>query len=168
MIAAPSAHAAFSCGAGYIMEKAGNTDGIPTYECKKLWCMDLENGKTMGKNNSANSGYRATSQPVRLCDKNNSNCIECFGERKWCGGEVPGEWNPEYGAYTRGGDNNATYKSYQRGSCFAWRLEKPNCADGKTAMLVDGKWECVTSTGTDVGSRESSIRRTGTLRRGRM
>ncbi len=160
------ANAAFtSCGPGYILAAHKDIDGIKAEECQKLWCMDLENGKSMGKGNNPASGYRATSAPVELCDAS-GRCVECFGERKWCGGEVAGQWNPEYGAYTRGGDN-ATYTSVQKGSCFAWRLEKPECEDGTKAILTGGKWHCVTSTGTgtDVASKKSSVRRTGAIRR---
>ncbi len=159
------ANAAFtSCGLGYILNTHAKIDGINAAECQKLWCTDLENGKTMGKNNSASSGYKSTSAPVELCDAR-GNCVECFGDRKWCGGETAGVWNPEYGAYTRGGGDNATYISYQKGGCFAWRLEKPNCPNGETAVLMNGEWHCATASGSDVGSRASSVRRTGTLRR---
>ena len=99
-----------------------------------------------------------------LCDAEN-NCIECWGQRKWCAGEVVGEWNAEYGAYTRNAENNATYQSYQKGSCFAWRLEKPSCASGQTAILQDGQWVCAVASGTSEGSRASGVRRTGTMRR---
>ena len=104
--------------------------------------------------------------PVELCDAN-GNCIECFGDRKWCSGQPEGFWNPEYGAYTYGGADNATYTSYQRGSCFAWNLEKPDCPDGQTAILQDNEWVCAEAVGSTTGSRESSIRRTsGSLRGG--
>lgn len=161
------AHAAkfTSCGPGYILSSHAKIDGINAAECEKLWCRDLENGKSMGNGKNAASGYKTTAAPVELCDANN-NCIECFGDRKWCSGEPAGIWNPEYGAYTRGGDDNATYISYQKGSCFAWRLEKPDCPDGQVAILQGGKWICATSStgGTNV-TLKSSIRRTGTLRR---
>ncbi|MBD5400841.1 hypothetical protein HDR61_03815 [bacterium] len=158
------ANAAFtSCGPGYILADHKNIDGIPAAECQKLWCMDLETGKYMGQGDKAASGYKSTTATRELCDANNK-CIECFGERKWCAGETAGQWNPEYGAYTRGGDN-ATYKSYQKGACFAWRLEKPNCPNGQTAILMNGEWHCATNSGSDVGSRASSIRRTGAIRR---
>lgn len=153
-----------SCGPGYILVSAGKVDGIPTYECQKLWCRDLENGKYMGTKTAAASGYYDTGAPVELCD-NQNNCVECFGERRWCSGEAAGVWNPEYGAYTRGGEDNSTYYSYQKGNCFAWRVEKPNCPEGQTAVLRDGAWVCATSTGTTEASRASSVRRTGTLRR---
>ncbi len=153
-----------SCGPGYVLvESRQKIDGIPVAECQKLWCRDLENGKMMGAGNKPNSGYQATNGAVELCDAS-GNCIDCWGTRRWCAGEARGEWNPEYGAYTRGGDN-ATYLSYQKGTCFAWRLEKPECDAGKTAVLKDGKWVCATASSTTEASRGSGIRRTGTLRR---
>lgn len=153
------------CGAGYVLvELRKKIDGVPASECQKLWCRDLENGKTMGSGDKANSGYQKTSSFDRLCDAD-GNCVECWGERKWCAGEVRGEWNAEYGAYTRGGEDNATYQSYQKGSCFAWRLEKPTCESGKTAMLQDGQWVCAIASGTSEASRASGVRRTGTMRR---
>ena len=165
----PFAHGATvtSCGAGYVLASHANIDGIPAAECQKLWCMDLETGKTMGNKNTPTSGYKTTSAPVELCDAHGT-CIECFGERKWCGGDVAGIWNPEYGAYTRGGGDTTTYTSYQKGACFTWRLEKPTCPDDETAVLIGNEWHCATASGSDVGSRASSIRRTGTLRRGRI
>lgn len=165
VLAAGGANAAFtSCGPGYILTSHNKIDGMNAAECQKLWCMDLENGKSMGTGTKAASGYKSTSAPTELCDAN-GNCVECFGDRKWCGGEPAGIWNPEYGAYTRGGGDNATYQSYQKGSCFAWRLEKPDCPGGQTAVLLNGEWHCATSSGTDVGSRASSVRRTGAIRR---
>ena len=159
------ANAAFtSCGPGYVLvEKREKIDGVQSAECQRLWCRDLENGKQMGNNEKPNSGYQLTSGTIELCDVN-GNCVECWGERKWCGDEARGEWNPEYGAYTRSGDSS-TYESYQKGSCFAWRLEKPTCPDGETAILKAGNWVCAVSTGTTEASRSSAIRRTGTMRR---
>lgn len=161
-----AAHAAefTSCGPGYILSAHAKIDGINAAECQKLWCRDLENGKSMGNGKNAASGYKTTATPVELCDAEN-NCIECFGDRKWCSGEPAGVWNPEYGAYTRGGDDNATYTSYQKGSCFAWRLGKPDCPDGQTAISQNGRWVCATAANTTEGGRASSVRRTGTLRR---
>lgn len=154
-----------SCGPGYILASQPKKDGINAFECQKLWCRDLENGKSMGSDNNPASGYKTTSGPIELCDAAN-NCIECFGDRRWCAGETAGVWNPEYGAYTRGGNDSATYQSYQKGSCFAWRLEKPVCEAGETAILRQGEWVCATAKGSGAtGSRESAVRRTGTIRR---
>lgn len=152
-----------SCGAGWVLGTHKDVDGIDAAECKKLWCRDLENGKVMGSGNAPAAGYRATSNYVTMEDAD-GNTIDCWGERKWCAGETPGVWNPEYGAYTRGGDNT-TYLSYQKGSCFAWRLEKPSCGEGETAVLQKGQWVCATSSGAAVGTRAAAVRRTGTVRR---
>lgn len=154
-----------SCGVGYVLTSHSKIDGINAAECQKLWCRDLENGKSMGNAKSPASGYQNTSAPVQLCDADN-NCIECFGDRKWCSGEVTGRWNPEYGAYTRNGADNGTYVSYQKGGCYAWRLEKPNCPSGQTAILQGGQWVCALPTSVSTGAdRGSSLRRTGTMRR---
>jgi hypothetical protein len=154
-----------SCGVGYVLVDTNEKiDGIPVAECQKLWCVDLENGKKMGDGNKAAKGYVTTTDTLRLCD-NDKKCVECWGDRRWCAGEAPGQWNPKYGAYTRNGDDNATYESYQKGNCFAWRLEKPDCEDGLVAVLQDERWVCTTVEGDSGISRESSIRRTGTSRR---
>ena len=156
-----------SCGEGYVLVNRANIDGIAAAECQPLWCRDLETGKPMGSGTKPATGYKSTAYPVELCDAQR-NCISCFGERKWCSGEVAGQWNPEYGAYTRGGDN-ASFESVLRSGCFAWRLEKPNCEDGQTAVLKDGVWVCgVSSTVGGAAARinkASSVRRTGTMRR---
>ena len=156
------AHAAVSEDADVLVETRRKIDGIPVAECQKLWCRDLETGKVMGNEDKANSGYQSTSFPQELCDSED-NCVLCWGERRWCSGEARGEWNPEYGAYTRGGDN-ATYESYQKGGCFVWRLEKPDCEKGKTAILENGKWVCAVSSGTAEGGRASGVRRGSSLR----
>ena len=154
-----------SCGPGYVLASHANVDGINAAQCKKLWCRDLETGASMGNANgtAAASGY-ADRGLTELCDANN-NCVECFGDRVWCSGEPVGLWNPEYGAYTRGGEDNATYQSYKRGSCFGWHLEKPDCPDGEAAIIQNGRYVCVTSSGNTTASRASSVRRTGTTRR---
>jgi hypothetical protein len=160
--------AELSCGAGYVLTELSDTiDKIPVAECQKLWCVDLENGKNMGNGARATVGYVMTMDTVTLCD-NEKNCVECWGDRTWCAGEAPGYWNPKYGAYTRNGDDNATYESYQKGSCFAWRLEKPQCADGLTAILQDNQWICATVDETTGVSRESAVRRTGAMRHVKM
>lgn len=161
-----AAQADFSCGPGYVLEKsARKTDGIDTYECQKLWCMDLETGKKMGSGNRANNGYKETNTTTELCDKDGKNCIECFGERRWCNGQATGYWNGEYGGYTRGGADNSTYQSYQNGGCFAWRLEQPTCDAGQIAVLQDGRWICTEPTEEISPVRASGMRRTGAVRR---
>ena len=163
---ASMAHADFSCGAGYVLnDTRKKIDGIPVSECQKLWCRDLEEKNTqMGNGNKPNGGYEATSAPVMMEDAS-GNTIECWGQRKWCSGEVRGQWNPEYGMYTRGGTDDITYQSYKKGSCFAWRLAKPNCPDGEVAILKDDKWICTVEVDTAETNRAATIRRTGTLRR---
>jgi len=153
----------FSCGDGYILSSHAKIDGINAMACEKLWCMDLETGKMMGSGNNANAGYRMTNAPVEMED-DKGNTILCFGERKWCAGEVAGVWRPDFGGYTRSGGDSTTYKSYQKSGCFAWRLEKPTCESGMTAILQNDEWVCVTATGDTGGSRASGMRRTGTLR----
>ena len=156
---------AATCGPGYILVSHSDVDGIDAMECEKLWCRDLETGKVMGSGDRANSGYMDTAYPMELCDADN-NCVECFGDRRWCSGETPGYWNPEYGAYTYDGADNATYQSQQKGSCFAWRLEQPDCPDGQTAILQGNEWICTTEVVNTSAAHQSSIRRTGgTLRR---
>lgn len=153
------------CGAGYILvESRQKIDGIPTTECQKLWCRDLETNKPMGKGDKAYSGYQKTSGPNELCDVKGI-CVECWGERVWCSGAAKGEWNPEIGMYTRGGGDNITYTSYQKSGCFDWHLDKPNCKSGQTAILENGKWVCAMPAEGAKVSRESSVRRTGAVRR---
>ena len=161
----------FSCGEGYVLVSHSKIDGITAMECEKLWCRDLETGLSMGSGNTAANGYRTTSTPQPLSD-NTGKTIVCFGDRKWCSGEVVGEWNADFGGYVRPGDepdpnNNSkfTYQSYQKGSCFAWRLEKPSCDAGETAVLQNGKWNCIPNVGTKDVNRASSVRRTGALMR---
>ncbi len=156
------ADAAFSCGEGYVLVAHKDVDGIDAKECQKLWCRDLENGKMMGSGDRANNGYRDTGAPVELCDAQR-NCIMCFGDRKWCSGTEVGYWDAKLGIYTRG--DSETYMSYQKSGCFTWRLEKPECANGETAILQGGAWVCAQSK-EDAGTiRKSAIRRTGTVLR---
>ena len=160
--------AEMSGGAGYVLsETRDEIDDVAVFECEKLWCVDLENGRTMGNGTRANSGYVMTMDTIKLCD-NEKNCVECWGDRTWCAGEAPGTWNPKYGAYTRNGDDNATYESYQKGGCYAWRLEKPHCDNGLTAILQDNEWVCAVADGDTGVSRESAVRRTGSVRRIKM
>jgi hypothetical protein len=158
----------FSCGDGYVLTNHAKIDGVSAMECQKLWCHDLETGAPMGAGNRAANGYVATDVANELMGYSGESgfapSIVCFGARKWCAGEPAGEWNPDLGRYTRGGDNT-TYTSYQKSGCFAWRLEKPECADGQVAILQDNEWVCTIKTGTSGASRASSMRRTGTIRR---
>ncbi|MDR1207307.1 MAG: hypothetical protein LBK26_02740 [Rickettsiales bacterium] len=153
-----------SCGPGFILIDKGKTDGIATSECQKLWCRDLENGKAMGAGDRANSGYKTTNAPLELCDAG-YKCIECFGDRNWCKGETSGVWNPEFGAYTKKGDDSNAFLSLQKGGCFSWSIQKPKCEnEGEVAILVNDKFVCAAAGGTAESIRKSSIRRTGTIR----
>lgn len=152
------------CGPGYVLATHAKVDGMNTMECQKLWCVDLETGKPMGKGDRAANGYTDTKSAGELCDAN-GKCIECFGERKWCSGVPRGVWNAEYGAYTRGGVDSATYTSEQKGGCFSWKLEKPKCDVGQDAILKDGEWICSVSKTAGTVSRASALRRTGIQRR---
>ncbi len=158
----PAANAAFSCGEGYVLTSHKDVEGIDAQQCQKVWCRDLETGKMMGSGDRANSGYRDAGAPVELCDVE-QNCVMCFGERRWCSGVEAGVWNAEYGAYTRAGADNATFQSYQKSGCFTWRLEKPECEEGKVAVLQNGEWICAVGQTAPDAARKSAIRRTGTV-----
>ena len=167
ILVAFAANADFSCGSGYVLNT--NTrkkiDGIPAAECERLWCNDLEAQNTkMGIGDKSNSGYELTNAPVELSDAA-GNKIECRGQRKWCDGEVRGDWNPEYGMYTRGGADDITYQSYKKGGCFAWRLTRPVCADGEVAILKDDRWICTVKVDGVEFNPAATIRRTGVQRR---
>ncbi|MBR1380692.1 MAG: hypothetical protein IJ560_03860 [Alphaproteobacteria bacterium] len=157
-----------SCGPGYIYASRAKIDGIDAAECQKLWCRDLETNTNMGTGDTPARGYRMTDSPGQLCDAT-GRCVECWGERVWCRGQPVGAWNAEYGAYTRDGADNSTYQSYQNGTCFSWRLGRPNCESG-TVAIEDPRtheWVCTTQN-TDVSGatiKASTIRRTGTIRR---
>lgn len=152
----------FSCGAGYVLASHDKIDGITAKECKKLWCRDLETNKAMGSGDRVASGYRDVLSEVT----DGRTTVECFGDRKWCSGEPVGVWMPDLGIYVRGSDDGTTYKAYQKGSCFAWRLEKPECSNGESAILRDGEWVCVTASNAGVNNvLKSSVRRTGAMRR---
>lgn len=154
-----------ACGPGYILvDSRQKMDGMVVAECQKLWCRDLELNRAMGNGTKAYSGYQETIRPVELCDAKN-NCIECWGERKWCSGADRGEWNPTMAVYTRGGRDDVTYSSYLRSGCFDWRLEKPDCPGGQTAIMVNGRYVCSVSSVDSNVSRDASIRRTGAVRR---
>ena len=133
-----------NCGSGWVLADNNKLEGINSQKCEKLWCRDLELNKLMGSGSSAASGYVATSQPV-LMESADGKSIGCFGDRKWCAGEVAGRWNPEYGAYTRRGEDSASFVSIQKGDCFAWQtgnLGDVGCASGKIPILINGRWSC--------------------------
>lgn len=161
-----AAHAEFkSCGAGYVLtEVSKKIDGIPTFECEKLWCMDLETGEMMGNKDKPGRGYTATPSYDKICDSEN-NCVECWGARKWCAGQVRGEWNAKYGAYTRNGDDNNSFYSYLKQDCFAWHLEKPQCEEGMIAVMQDDEWICTKRANAAEIQRAATMRRSSAVKR---
>ncbi|MCL2537914.1 MAG: hypothetical protein FWE52_00310 [Alphaproteobacteria bacterium] len=154
-----------SCGEGFVLVNTAKVDGIERAECQKLWCRDLELGRPMGTGDRAAAGYIATNRPMELCDAT-GKCIECFGDRRWCAGEVGGVWNPEFGAFTKKGDDSNAFLATQRGDCFIWQMQKASCPAGEAAVLINDKWVCAVAGGqTGETLRQSTIRRAGTIRR---
>jgi hypothetical protein len=166
------------CGAGWILKSATAIDGVKAEKCEKLWCRDLENGKSMGAGDKANTGYSATTNTIvveSLDTEGQKKSIECFGERKWCAGETAGKWNPEYGAYTKKGEDSILFISVLRGDCFSWGATtsgEAGCKDGQTPVLVNGKWGCsIRKTGTttsNIGKKSSAqgvFHRSATLKK---
>ena len=155
----------FACGPGYVLAEHKKIDGLSAAECQKLWCVDLETGKAMGRGNTPNSGYKSTAYPVEMAV--GSQKVTCWGERKWCAGQEVGEWDSRHGLYVRGTYNaDSAYESFQKGGCFSWQLEAHNCPVGTTAFLKDdGSWECLEQKKTVEQFRGSVIRRSGVPRR---
>ena len=153
-----------SCGPGFMLVSSNKLDGINSATCQKLWCRDLENGKSMGSGDRANSGYKATNGPSPGVEDSTGRRVDCFGDRKWCANEVAGIWNPEFGAYTRGGVDSTAYISIQKGDCFGWQMQKPECEGGQVAYMQNGVWVCAGMEQAAGANRASSIRRTGAIR----
>ncbi|MCL1892188.1 MAG: hypothetical protein FWF97_02780 [Alphaproteobacteria bacterium] len=157
-----------NCGPGYVLISNGTLEGVTSQKCEKLWCRDLENGRSMGSGNTPASGYVATTRPV-LLEAAGGYSIECFGDRKWCTGEVAGRWNPEFGAYTRRGEDSVSFLSSQKGDCFAWQSITANglgCAPGQIPIFANGKWACgATETGAATDLRRITTTGGG-IRRG--
>ncbi len=136
------------CGAGWVLSSSTSIDGIKSETCEKLWCYDLETGKSMGAGDKANAGYVITTDPVvveSLDSEGNLTSIECFGQRKWCSGETAGVWNAKYGAYTKKGEDSNIFLSVKRGDCFSWGSTSSvvaECKDGQIPILVNGQWVC--------------------------
>jgi len=155
------------CGRGYTMASWKSTHGIPTFICHKVWCMDLENGKHMGSSTTPNKGYENTNIPNELCDNSNprtANCIECFGKRKWCSGEASGAFNPDVGAYTKGGTDNVSHRGVLVGDCYKWQSVDHHCASDEVALHQGGdKWTCLKQ--SSVGSNGHSAIKSRALRR---
>lgn len=163
------------CGPGFVSAPVKSMDGISAFECKRLWCRDLENGKVMGRDNGTpNSGYElktAKGDWIRgQAEDNNGNVIECFGRRKWCTGETIGNAQPQFntdiGIYYKGGKDGDNYRSALGGNgCWYWQLQNHNCnaEAGETAMLKDGVWVCAVQASTSQARsaiKARAIRRT--------
>lgn len=153
-----------SCGGGYVLEQVDKISGIESFECKKLWCMDLENGKIMGAGDRAAYGYTGTKSPVTL-ETVDGRSIECFGARKWCKGQIEGIFNPEYGVYTQRGSDTNAYLSVQKGDCFSWSVETPDCKTGESVVMINGQWTCAAVSMNNESIRQSSIRRTSAVKK---
>lgn len=129
-------YANVDCGDGWVV--ASSKSGSQTHQCEKLWCIDLETGKSMGSGNSANSGYIMGSNPNSISAYGKS--VTCWGERKWCSGAGNGDWSDEMGAYIRNG--GTAYETQLSGGCWKWDLTKPKCPSGTVAILQDNEWAC--------------------------
>ena len=155
----------YDCGRGYYEASARSTHGIQTSECRKVWCMDLENGKYMGSGNDKNAhdGYEYTSKDS-LCD-NNNHCIDCFGKRKWC--NEPGTWSEEFGVYIRSGSTDHTWRSVYDGKdkCYKWQEASHKCDDKSERALwqSDGSYTCLSK--DKLGSNGRSAIKSRALRR---
>jgi hypothetical protein len=156
------------CCPGYVVAAAKNRDGIPTVECKKIWCRDLENGRSMGSGNTAANGYESTSQPVEICD-NTNRCLECFGKRKWCPAESTGIFNTEYGIYAKDGADSNMYRGALSGSCYKWQLQNHNCDPNEIAVNNGTSWSCLSQQDVNNGGRNAiktkAIRRTAIMKK---
>jgi hypothetical protein len=156
------------CGPGYMVSSAKNRDGIQTVECKKIWCMDLENGKSMGSGSTAANGYVSTTGPAQVCDPHDAgDCIECFGKRKWCPAETNGEFNPEFGMYTKGGIDSNIYRGVLAGNCYKWQMQDHGCGPNEVAVNNGTSWTCLKQ-GAGTGGRSAiksrAVRRTSTMK----
>lgn len=155
-----------SCGSGYVLASHDKIDGVNAAECVKLWCYDLETGDVMGRGDTPANGYKMTTVTQKLYDVK-GNSVECWGDRKWCGGEEVGIWNPEYGAYTKGGADSAAHISYRKGGCFGWKAGKPACGVGKSAIWDGTEFVCADRVDNASAMKESTVRRPGSAGRAR-
>ena len=159
--AASAAVSFVDCGAGYVKANGKNRDGIPTIECKKLFCRDLENGRVMGTEAGMAAGYE--NKGLVFVEDNKGNGIECFGQRKWCNSVLPGQeglFNAEYGIYTKGGEDGDAYRGVLRGNCFEWQTTGHSCRPGETAVIDKdtSSWICLTSGGVNGGRSAVKVR----------
>ena len=157
------------CGPGYVKANAKSRDGIPTTECKKLFCRDLENGRAMGTEAGMAAGYE--NKGLELAEDNKGNSVECFGRRKWCASVLPGQeglFNTEYGIYTKGGEDGNAYRGVLKGNCYEWQTTGHSCRPGETAVIDKdtSSWICLTSGGAGNGRsavKARSLRRTSVV-----
>ncbi|MDR1071563.1 MAG: hypothetical protein LBL21_02905 [Rickettsiales bacterium] len=149
------------CGEGYVLASSGARDGIQTKECKKLWCRDLENNKSMGRENTAAAGYVATSSPSDICDSQ-SNCVSCFGKRKWCADG--GSFDVDKGIYVKSG--SSVYRGVLSGNCYKWQLQNHTCGPNEVAINDGDSWVCLNQSSGSDGARAAikarAVRRTST------
>ena len=129
------------CGPGYVMVASKNRDGIQSFECKRLWCRDLENGKSMGTGGTPSNGYEITAGSFTY--NYYGETIECFGRRRWCIGEDQGVFNEDLGIYTKPGADNALYTGRLQGNCYKWQLQSNNCRPDQIAINDGINWICV-------------------------
>jgi hypothetical protein len=138
------------CGHGYVVAAARARDGIPTVECKKLWCRDLENNKNMGRENTAATGYVATNRPEEIYP---GAGLYCFGKRNWC--LEDGAFNQEYGIYTKGGADSSLFRSVLSGNCYKWQMQNHNCGPNEVAINDGSAWICVSQSGGTDAARSA-------------
>jgi len=175
MILQPALYASsviIDCGEGFIGVTVQNQSGIPTVECRRLWCRDLENGRPMGSGDRPNNGYDNTAVPEEICGGN--DCISCFGRRRWCQGESAGIWEPEAGMYVRSNEvvspgSPILNRGVLSGNCFRWQLQAHGCGPNQVAYNDGTAWICLTpSQLMGVGDRGATvpraIRRAPTIR----
>jgi len=137
------------CGPGFVIENVKNMDGIPTVRCKRLWCRDLENGRVMGKDDGApNNGYEAkdgNGKWIRsIVGDGYGDAIECFGRRRWCAGNAPGDFDYDLGIWTKTA-GNALYRGVLKGDCYYWQMQGHACdaSKGEIAIHNGTSWACV-------------------------
>ena len=124
------------CKDGYALEESGSLEGTQLYKCKKVWCVDLETGDSMGNGNSASSGYLDTKEPQELAAYKET--VNCFGERYWCGNGSKGDFDETKGRYVHP-EKADEYISYKDGNCFAWKDKKEKKQTVKEEKLQKGR-----------------------------
>jgi len=156
MILQPSLYAnviTVDCGEGFIGVTSTNNAGLSTVECRKLWCRDLENGRSMGSGNNPANGYQNTANPVSLDEYvlGPDEYIYCFGERRWCPNEARAMWYEDAGIFIREIDladiaagKPVQYRSQLSGNCYRWQGQSHGCPAGTIAHNDGTAWICLT------------------------